>query len=85
MAENKDRKDKTTDSSDEDVKKANATNEEIGRKDDDVTSNAPSKDRKPAEYIKIDADQDKRATPSTSGPKGTEEPGSDKGPGGTGW
>ena len=51
----------------------------------EVTSNLESKERKPAEHVEIDADQDKRATPSTSGPKGTEEPGTDEGPGGTGW
>jgi hypothetical protein len=50
-----------------------------------VTSNASAKDRKPAEHQDIDAKQDKQPTPSTSGPLGTEEPGSDEGPGGTGW
>jgi hypothetical protein len=50
-----------------------------------VTSNSPVKKRVAAEHEKIDAQQDKRKTPSTSGEKGTEEPGSDKGPGGTGW
>ena len=50
-----------------------------------VTSNSPAKERVPAEHKEIDAQQDKRPTPSTSKSKGTEEPGSDKGPGGTGW
>jgi hypothetical protein len=55
------------------------------KKENAVTSNSPVKQRVPAEHEKIDAQQDKRPTPSTSGEKGTEEPGSDKGPGGTGW
>lgn len=48
-----------------------------------VTSNSPEKKRMPSE--KIDVEFSDRPSPSTSGPKGTEEPGTDKGPGGTGW
>jgi hypothetical protein len=62
---------------DESVKKTEGKNS--------VTSNSPAKKRVSSEHEEIHATQDKRQTPSTSGPLGTEEPGSDDGPGGTGW
>jgi hypothetical protein len=71
---------------DDQVKKDDGSPKSKDDKDENaVTSNSPVKQRVPAEHEKIDAQQDKRKTPSTSGEKGTEEPGSDKGPGGTGW
>lgn len=48
-----------------------------------VTSNSPAK--KPVRSEIQDIQVDDKPSPSTSGPKGTEEPGSDKGPSGTGW
>ncbi|HEY9679284.1 MAG TPA: hypothetical protein V6C76_14855 [Drouetiella sp.] len=49
----------------------------------EITSNSPAKKPVPSEELELERSE--KRTPSTSGPKGTEEPGSDEGPGGTGW
>lgn len=68
---------KATEEKDGDLKQADFSSS------NPVTSNSPPKKREPSEVQEIHPHDE--PTPSTSGPKGTEEPGTDEGPGGTGW
>jgi hypothetical protein len=61
------------------------SNDKRSVRNTEVTSNSPPKPRKPAQKKYIEVDSEKYGRASNVGPKGTEDPDSDKGPGGTGW